>query len=440
MHKFILTLCFAVLSTLAPAQAEDKLTAEQIDSNVQSFDQVWTTIRDKHFDTTFGGNDWNALRTQYRPVVETASTMQDARNAFAAMLGRLGVSHCSIIPKDAFEGLSGGKSGDGVIGVELRLIDDRPVIFRVLPNSPAASAGLVPGWEITRIGDDDIQPVLKRLSEAFGQKQSREFYLTAAISNRLKGPVGDSLKVTFLDSRNALVEKTIGLAERQGKEVRFSNLPSFRLRVTVDTLADGIGYFSHTVYLDPVNLMAQYDSALRAFANSPGLIIDIRGNPGGIGLIGVGMAGALVTEKEKYLGTMISRDAQLRFVLNPRVPSYTGPVAVLVDGLSASTSEIFAGGLQDIGRVRVFGTKTMGAALPAMIETLPNGDAFMHPMANYISFSGKTLESNGVVPDEEIPLTREALLSGHDPVVEAALNWIKKQQTDTKSGSTKTGE
>jgi carboxyl-terminal processing protease len=421
-------------------QAEDRLTPEQIDSNIASFDQIWTTIRDKHFDTTFGGSDWNALKVEYRPVVETASTMRDARNAIGGMLGHLGVSHCNILPKDAFEKLSGGRSGDGAIGIEVRLIADRPVIFRVLPGSPASDARVSAGWEIVTIGDEEIAPVLAKVSDAFGQRLGREYYMTSAISNRLKGKIGDSLRITFLDSRDSLIEKTIGLAERQGKEVRFSNLPPYHLRVNTDTLEFGIGYFSHTVFLDPIGLMQQYDDALRAFEHSPGLIIDVRGNPGGIGMLGVGMAGALVNEKDKFLGTMITRNTELKFVLNPRIPSYGGPVAVLVDALSASTSEIFAGGLKDIGRVRVFGSRSVGAALPAMIETLPNGDAFMHPMSNYISFSGKALEASGVIPDQDIPLTRDALLNGSDPVIEAAIEWIRQQYPDMKSGTIKIGE
>jgi carboxyl-terminal processing protease len=99
-----------------------------------------------------------------------------------------------------------------------------------------------------------------------------------------------------------------------------------------------------------------------------------------------------------------------------------------VDSNSASTSEIFAGGLKDLDRARVFGTRTAAAALPSMIERLPNGDGFQYAMANYISKGGKPLEGLGVVPDVEVKLTREALLAGHDPVIDAAVEWIKKQR------------
>jgi carboxyl-terminal processing protease len=99
-------------------------------------------------------------------------------------------------------------------------------------------------------------------------------------------------------------------------------------------------------------------------------------------------------------------------------------VALLIDDLSASTSEIFAGGLQDLGLVRIFGMRTAGAALPSMIEKLPNGDGFQYAVANYISEGGKVLEGVGVVPDVEVIPTRENLLKDGDPILEAARKWL----------------
>ncbi len=114
-------------------------------------------------------------------------------------------------------------------------------------------------------------------------------------------------------------------------------------------------------------------------------------------------------------------------MINPRFPAYRGRVAILVDGSSASTSEIFAGGMQDLKRARIFGTHTAGAALPSFIEKLPNGDGFQCAEANYISEGGKVLEGVGVTPDVEAPPTRELLLAGRDAALESALNWIHNQ-------------
>ena len=121
------------------------------------------------------------------------------------------------------------------------------------------------------------------------------------------------------------------------------------------------------------------------------------------------------------------RGTDLKFVVNPRLNGFQGPVAVLIDGLSASTSEIFAGGLQDLDRARVFGTRSAGAALPSTIERLPNGDGFQHAIANYVSEGGRVLEGNGVTPDFVVKLERRDLLKGVDAVLEAALTWMNTQ-------------
>jgi carboxyl-terminal processing protease len=159
------------------------------------------------------------------------------------------------------------------------------------------------------------------------------------------------------------------------------------------------------------------------------MVIDLRGNPGGIGILAMGLAGYFLDKQNLKLGTLYMRDLPMKFVVNPRAPEFHGAVAILIDGLSASTSEIFAGGLQDLKRARVFGTRSAGAALPSMFERLPNGDGFQYAMATYRSESGKTLEGSGVTPDVSVPLTRAALLAGHDAALEAAMQWIHSQSS-----------
>ena len=152
--------------------------------------------------------------------------------------------------------------------------------------------------------------------------------------------------------------------------------------------------------------MASFQQTVENCKACDGLIIDLRGNPGGIGGMAMGMAGFLVDKPNQRLGTMYLRDSTLNFVVNPRANVFSGPVAVLVDGCSASTSEIFAGGLKDLGRARVFGTHTAAAALPSAFERLPNGDGFQYAVANYISEGGQPLEGLGVTPDVVVELTR----------------------------------
>jgi carboxyl-terminal processing protease len=189
-----------------------------------------------------------------------------------------------------------------------------------------------------------------------------------------------------------------------------------------------LGGLDWQFFFDLVNVLKQYGEAIEASRDADGLIIDLRGNPGGIGAMSFAMGGWLVSERGLKLGTLVTRDGSLNFTLFPRPRPFKAPVAVLVDELSMSTSEILAGGLKDLKRARVFGVRTPGAALPSTVEVLPNGDRFQYAFANYISANGQPLEGIGVVPDVETPWTRAALLEGRDPAVEAALCWIRSSK------------
>ena len=108
------------------------------------------------------------------------------------------------------------------------------------------------------------------------------------------------------------------------------------------------------------------------------------------------------------------------------VEPFGGPLAIVVDELSASTSEMFAAGLQALGRARVFGERTAGQALPAMATKLPTGDVLMHVVADFVAADGSRIEGRGVVPDEVIPLRRADLAAGRDASLDAAVRWIER--------------
>jgi carboxyl-terminal processing protease len=206
------------------------------------------------------------------------------------------------------------------------------------------------------------------------------------------------------------------------------NLPASYVRLETRSLPKGpVGYIALNIFLDPARIMPAFGEAVESFRDHRGIVIDLRGNPGGIGAMSMGLAGWFIGSSGRKLGTMVTREAPLRFVVFPRPKPYQGPLAILVDGGSASTSEIFAGGMQDLGRARVFGNRSAGAALPSVIERLPNGELFQYAIGDYVSEGGAHLEGVGVTPDETIVPTREQLLAGRDPVLEAAVAWILAQ-------------
>jgi carboxyl-terminal processing protease len=101
--------------------------------------------------------------------------------------------------------------------------------------------------------------------------------------------------------------------------------------------------------------------------------------------------------------------------------AYQGAVIILVDELSASSSEEFAGGLQAIGRATIVGNRTPGSCLTAEVLTLANGAILIYPFGQSQTIAGYVLEDNGVVPDISVNLDRASLLAGHDMQLEAAL-------------------
>ena len=150
-----------------------------------------------------------------------------------------------------------------------------------------------------------------------------------------------------------------------------------------------------------------------------------------------GVAGHLFAEPD-LLGRMKTRASEVVFNANPRlvtpdgarVDPYKRPVAVLVDELTASASECFAGALQSLGRARIFGRQTLGQALPASTRRLTNGDVLMYVVGDFVTASGRRVEGIGVVPDEVVPLSLEGLRTGRDATLEAALRWLDQPERD----------
>ena len=421
---------FICILIFLPFSVRAQLTPEEAQLNLDSFEFVWKTVNDHHFDPTFGGLDWRAVRDELRPRVESAKDVPEARAVMRDMISRLHKSHFAIFPADVYKNInSPSKQGDlgGSIGIEERIIDGAAIVTAVAPGGPAERAGVRPGWEIRAIDGEEIPPLFPPIEREFKDSSRKEFYLVLTARSRLSGAIGDTVNVLFMDGLNRPVEKAMVLEEPKGKRIVFGNFPAMHLTFKSDTLPDGVGYFTFSSFFDPLTLMPAFDSAMLAFMEAPGFIIDVRGNPGGIGGIGMGMAGWFVEGKNIDMGTTRTRSNTLKLAINPRARVYGGPVAILVDGMSGSSSEIFAGGLQGLPRIRIFGSRTMGATLPSLAQRLPNGDGFQYAFASYVSRGGVELEGEGVKPDVEVRPIREALLEGRDAVLEAAVDWIRDQ-------------
>lgn len=413
----------------APPQApsEAQLTPQEQRLALESFEVVWTTVRDKHWDPQLGGLDWQAVHDELRPKVEAAKTMAQVREVLQQMIGRLGQSHFSIIPAELYEKMepsAGQEAGEGAVGLDVRVLEGQATVTSV---EEALGQEVRPGWQIVRINGESLEPVLSQVQEMYRDSTLCDLMLRAVVQARLRGEVGQTLSVEFRGGEGQTVERVLTLTPPRGRRYQLGNLPAVYVWLESRELEGHLGYIAFNHFLDPIPLMEAFEKAVQSFLDCQGILIDLRGNTGGLGAMVTGMAGWFVSGKDQWLGTMLTRETQLKLVVNPRSPAFKGPLAILIDGCSASAAEFFAGGLRDLGRARLFGTRTAGAALPSSLEPLPNGDRFQYAFADYLSRSGQRLEGIGVIPDEEVPLTREALLEGRDPAMEAAIRWLQAQ-------------
>jgi len=420
----------AVAAIVATAFAG--LAAAQVPQSSETFEAAWKIIRDTHFDKTMNGLDWEAVRAELKPRAAAAKTPAELRAVIRDMLQRLGLSHFALIPATA-DGAGDGAGGDasGDPGIDVRLLGHDLVVTDV---NPEVTAPIHAGWRIIQIGSSVVADLLKGIPETENERLQRVEAWRIA-ETRLRGPAGSKVDVTFEDGQGSSVKTSLERRPEHGNPVTVGNLPTMYVRVEKNrkTTPSGktAGVIKFNVWMAAVD--AQFQQAMDDFRRAGGIIIDLRGNPGGLAAMLMGISGHFVSERVS-LGVMKTREGEFRFVANPRlvnasgerVEAFGGPVAILVDSMSGSASECFAGGMQSIGRARIFGQTSMGQALPALFDRLPNGDLLIHAYGDFVTANGTRLEGRGVIPDESVPLERADLLAGRDRTMEAALAWIDK--------------
>ena len=307
----------AIERTPAAAKARS-LSPALVSKNVESFEVVWKTVRDRHFDPKLGGLNWQAVHDELRPRVEQAKTMADARAVMTAAIERLGQTHFTIIPSGLYEDLENPNDGPGELGLEIRLLDGRVVVTAVTEALPASRAGVKPGWLIDKIDGKPVSEILKAAETAYSRSGMVAAHKTIAVDRRLHGDVGSAIAIDFLDARDKPVHLELTAKEPGGVPATFGNLPTFYVQFASRRIDRSVGYVSLNIFFDAINVMKQFGDAIEANRDAEGLIIDLRGNPGGLGMMSFAIANWFVTEPGKKLGTLITRSAKANFPLHPR--------------------------------------------------------------------------------------------------------------------------
>lgn len=420
-------LCCALLAfaLFAPAARAFGQENDAVKTRTQTFETVWKIVNDKFFDPKFNGVDWKAVHERYAPRVAALKSDGEMYVLLNDMLGELHVSHFALLPPESDDESSVDASDDswgGDAGFAIRIVEEKPIVTWVVEGSPAEKVGLRTGYVVTKVGPVDAAHFFSQFKGVGLTPSLQRLRARRVLQSALQGMPGSTVDVSFLDEAGKEHAVKVARIDREGYPIKFADLPTVLAIVESRELENGVGYVRFNIFLPPI--MDDIKRAIRSFRNAPAIIVDLRGNPGGIG----GMAPALASmflPKEQPLGTMKFRKGEMRFLAFKNPDPYTGLLVVLTDEGSASTSEIFAGALQELGRAVVIGETTAGAVLPSVIERLPNGARLQYAVADFRTPKGVLLEGRGVVPDVPVDARQKDYLAGGDPTLKAATKYVQ---------------
>ncbi len=298
------------------------------------------------------------------------------------------------------------KSGAGYSKATVRRATGaRDVVSEVLRGSPAERAGVTPGWLVNGGESIDINPDRVLFSANYLVLDREEEHALD------QGRMFDGIR-TQADADAFMKTHTVKL--QFNLEPLQAPPPDFETR----KLPGGVTY----VRFDNFENFDLVSKALDVIDNAgpAGLVIDLRRNPGGLGVHLMRVMGALLGGGET-LGKSRNAKATSDLISLRLGEHYEGPVVILIAAYTASAAEITAAAMQDLKRGKLVGRDTSGAVLMSSHYDLPDGGQVQVPVSDFLRLDGRRIEGIGVQPDVWVVPTLEDVRAGRDPVLERAL-------------------
>jgi carboxyl-terminal processing protease len=344
--------------------------------------EAWRLVNQSYLDPSqFDQVHWKRVRQ--KALEQPISSSADAYRAIETMLAPLGDPYTRLLRPADYGDLQSNTQGT-VSGVGLQLglgsTDQQVVVIAPLDDSPAAEAGISSGMSVLAV---DGLP-------------SSELGLEGTAS-RLRGPNGTQVLVQLGAPDGSLIEHNL-----ERRQVDLRPVRSKRLRSGTHTL----GYLRITQFSEPVPQQVREALSDLSDKGIEALVLDLRNNSGGLVSAGVAVADQLLAA-QPIVETQ-GRDGLGSPVVAGPARLYDGPLLTLVNGGTASASEIVAGALQDDGRSLLAGSQTFGKGLIQSLIPLGDGSGLAVTVARYLTPNGRDIQHQGISPDR--------VLSGSEPL------------------------
>ncbi len=371
-------LFLSVHSPIFSDNSEEMINHEHVSSQ-KLFDSTWETVRENYYDATMNHQVWSRWKEHYRGKIKTD---EDAKVAVQTMLESLDDPYSRYMSKSEYADQNSSiNSKITGIGVNIATTSGKVQIISVMEGTPAQYANLQNGDIITAINGKDVNGL--PLSD---------------VANMVRGPENTFVDLTILRGKDKFTKKVIR------KEIKIKTV-----RSSVDK---NIGYIQIMTFIGSTT-PNEFLEALEKTKKADGLILDLRGNTGGLLPNAIFIANLFIPEgnivsivgRNGYKYDIYAQDTE--FNVNK-------PMIVLVDGASASASEILSGALKDYKKAKLLGSQTYGKGMVQKIIPLPNETGLNLTIAKYLTPNGTDINKKGITPDIEVNFTMEDVKKQND--------------------------
>ena len=371
-----------VLSTVAVTGAGFHLSQSQAffqESPKELVDEVWQIINHQYVDTSFNNLNWQQVRQEY--LEKSYSDKEDAYVAIREMLEKLEDPYTRFLDPEEFQNMQIDTSGE-LTGVGIQIAKDeetdRLIVISPIEDTPAFAAGILAKDIITKI--DGIDTKGMDVNEAV---------------KLIRGKPGSKVTLT--------IDREGGARDYEIVRARIQIHP---VKASVENTSIGqVGYIRLTQF--SAQASKEMRDAIKDLEtkNVEGYVLDLRSNPGGLLYSSIDIARMWL--KEGIIVSTVDRGGERERKSANNSSLTDKPLVVLVDGGSASASEILSGALQDNNRATLVGTQTFGKGLVQSVRSLGDGSGLAVTIAKYLTPSGRDINKEGIPPDIIIELSEE---------------------------------